>query len=416
MKLKPNIQPNTPAPPLVDKPIDVSASRVNATTAGPGKSLVSPLGTEGAAPLKIKCLQGAHLAVASNKMLRLLEVVYTIKSIWVKCPMPYTGLESCSSAQQIAAALGISARQVIRNIEPCIQHDLLRVTLNGIEAISYAELAHRLGLEICNKDGIIIPIIDYYYINYTPNLGEKGRKLRLWHILYTKVKLEKKKQCAHAVKQRIKHNNLVKEVLEEVAGTEYIERKLRRKDPEEIAKAVETHQLQNFITEGATYDDAARYVLSLHFTNRNEKKLRGDLEMNKQTWRKVHGYTRTGSVIYMDRQCQKLGLLTNTPRKTPIPGHHTRGSRRHNFNGFIKYEPAEGQLYLIQCNAVQILPINGIQTRLQANIQAAKQTAEMLAAMQPAPKGKHHYWVKKAWVTRKAKAQIKQQANETVTT
>ena len=317
--------------------------------------------------LKIKALNGLHLAIGNNKGLRMLEVLYVIKALWVDCPMP----NSPQAVHQVASALGICTKQVNRIMVQLQQNDLIRsYTDRGHDAISWDELRERYSIN--HKH--------FYHIDFKP-IGKKGQKLRLWHILYTKVVTEKKQQCKHAFKQRVKHNEVIEQVLNEVAGNAL------------DAYAVATHQLRCFVTEGAIYSDEERYVLSTHYMHKDDKILRGDLELNQRTLRKIHGYKGYGSVTYMDRQCQQLGLIVKSKRIDVIPGHTTRGSRRNDRQGFIKYDRVKNELLLIRCSAIEVLPLKGLEERLQ----------KLLPYQKPEPTALRSERVKRSHITRKIK-------------
>lgn len=329
-------------------------------------------------------------------MLRLLEALYMIKALWVDCPMPLTSF----ATQNLADALGLSPKQIGRIIPELQAHDLIRTNGNrGHEAISWHDLCKRFD----------IPHQSFYYIPYQP-IGKKGHRLRLWHILYAKLKKEKKDKCANAYHMRVKHNPVIKQVLNEVAGNAY------------NAKAVAYHQFRCFVTEGALYDNDERYVLNMAFASKDDKILNADFEMNYNTWSKAHGYKSRGALAKMDRKAEALGLITITHRKTQIPGHTTRGARRGNRQGFVQYDAAHNQLWLIKCDARQVLPLKGLTERLEANqlvmdkAKAGRQAAlnELQLHKVPYTPGKHSAWVRKSWLTRKSADYLitKMQANE----
>ena len=321
---------------------------------------------------KLRCLKGLPLAIAAQRRLFYeLETLCAIKAIWVDRPMP----DTTQAAMQVALLLGLSEKQVHRRITALQQCGWL-TTYNrqGHDAISWEKLAEQYKIKHYN----------FYYIPVPDPETTTVRK-----ILISKAKQEKISQCERAARMRIKCNDQLREVIEEVAGTSRYG-----------LDAVAHYQLLNFAYEGVLYEDYQQYALSTHYTDKEQKVFRGDTAMNYCTWSNLFGYKSRGGYAKLKRSLQADALITVEHRIQELPGHTTRNSRNNSKNdraGFVRYDKASGTLQLIQADKITVLPLTGLAQR------KAHQVEQQKGAIASGPSSIISERVRRSWIKRKIK-------------
>ena len=291
--------------------------------------------------IKIKALKGIPLRIAADRELfKLMETLFIIKAMWVDCPMPATP----QAKQELAAASGRSVRTIQRRLAALQERDLVRCyQLRGYECISWYALAERYGIKH----------IHFFIIELVPGI-------HLAEILKSKTIQEKLNSCNHAFSCKLRNNAYLAGAVKSVAGSAH-------------NTAVALHQLNCFETEGVIYNEEERYALSTFYKKKDEKLLRGDLQVNYATLKRMFGYTGCGSIAWLKRKLRHLGLLLINKRERPIRGHSTRSSRITRL-GFVKRNISDQGEYLgltlIMPDELVILPLKGLQQRHETNKQA----------------------------------------------
>lgn len=299
-------------------------------------------------PLTIKVLKGLPLAAAGEQssLLRSLSIVFIIKALYKDRPMPDTP----DARTELAELSLYSERQIRRLLTTAEQHGFItRAYLRGIDCISWDALRERFGIRH-----------EHYYHFKT------HKHVRLYDILDKKAESEKRRQCAVAVHNRVKHDSFVNEVGEEVSGGAF------------TAFTLAKHQLIYFLTKGSAYQfcEEAKYVLSTAYRQRHsdkekEKILRGDLALSSRSMARLYNLKGHGSMAYKKRKWQRLGLAEVYHRVHEIAsGMYTKTATRKHRLGYVQFNPATGNTELIMPDLVIDLPLSNLDHRFEGIKQA----------------------------------------------
>lgn len=321
-------------------------------------------------PLRIAVVHGSNC----RAVLRSLDTLCIIKALWVDCPMPVSN----EPAKCLLASVSkLSVKQIERRLDDLQQLGWLTSHIQrGHDAISWDSLCQKYG--IAHKHFYQVPV----------ECILPGQ--RLYKILVSKVKFEKITECERAYRARVKHNKPLKETLDEVAGNAF------------NAKAVAYHQLRCFAFEGVLYDDDSRYVLSTHFTSKEEKILRADVQLNYCSWSNLLGFKSRGGYAKLKRGLVKGGFIDTEHRITDLPGHTSRASRKQNRQGFVRFNTQRDVLQLIQCDSIAVLPLKGLTERHEFRKEHTKPSAPANPVISER--------VRKSWITRKIEQHEAEQA------
>lgn len=302
-------------------------------------------------PLTVKVMKGVCLAAAGRGpgFLRLLETFFLIKAIWVDRPMPNTP----AAVQELATASKLSTKQIKRRLSGLEQIDFIRAFHGrGYDALNWKALAADFGIKH----------IHFYHI-------KNSEHVKLYHILDAKVDYEKQKECAVAIRNRVRSNPITQEVFQEVAGSRFY--------PGSLAN----HQLNYLLTRGMAYSNTedADLVLSTryrghHSDKTKEKILRGDTALSSRTLSRIYNYSGHSAIAYKKRKWQRLGICAVTKRTEPISdGLYTSKAARKHRLGWIRYNNKISSLELVMPDLIEHLPLSSIDHRFERMQQLMQQ-------------------------------------------
>lgn len=290
-------------------------------------------------PAHIKVLRGistAACAAGERHLLKPLETLFYIKSIYVDRPFPDTN----EARQELAEISKRCTRTIKRRISLLIELKLLRKEADGLHAISWNDLRERYELE--HTKFYQIPI---------------SKHVQLEYFVKAKVINEKKQHCEHGFRATRKRENIRAEVIKEVCGSA-------------SAEAVAEHQLNHFVNEGAGYAGDADWALSMLYKKRDTTFLNGDLEINYRTGTRIFKYNSDGGFAALKRSLKAKGVISVEQRRVALKrGTHTTTAARKTRLGFVKWNEELRRVELIRPDKITVVPYKYVDQVFELNKQ-----------------------------------------------
>ncbi len=298
----------------------------------------------------IKVLRGistAACAVGERHLLKPMETLFYIKSIWIDRPFPDTN----EARQELAEISKRCTRTIKRRISLLIELKFLRKEADGIHAISWSALRERYDLDHTK----------FYHIPIS-------KHVQLEYFVKAKVIDEKKQHCEYGFKATRQRENIRAEIIKEVCGSASVE-------------AVAEHQLNYFISEGQGYTGDADWALSMQYQKRDTKFLNGDLEINYKTGTRIFKYSSDGGFAALKRSLKAKGVIAVEQRRIALTrGTHTTTRARKTRLGFVKWNAELRKVELIRPDKITVVPYKHVDQVFLLNKQLNERMNENRAA------------------------------------
>ena len=244
-------------------------------------------------------------------------------------------LEIAAVKQELSAMAGAgkSPKTIGRLFDRLVQHGLAERKGGMLYLISWEAFQEKFNM----------PRLRWYYIQLHPDV-------KIEHIAQALVIKDKQSECSTAFAMRVAAVPFIRETIQSVTGE----------------AAVEQHQLNCFLQKGVGFDDDQRYVLSSHYTEKEQRVLRADVNVSYGTLKKLMGYKGCGSIAYVKRILHNKGLALVKHRVEVIANKtYTTVADRRTRLGYVRWNTVAHRLELIMPDSIDLLPFTTIPQRME---------------------------------------------------